>query len=779
MALISQSIPKLFNGISQQTAALRLSSQAELQENAYSTVVDGLLKRPPTVHKGKLNVPYSLTNAYTKLVSYSASDRYVIVITNGAIKVFDLDGNEKTVLTPDGTAYLNSAIPNQGFSVVTVADYTFIVNKDKVVAMDATVDPAEPPVAFVWVKTGVQDQTYTVEVGGNTVSYTTGGAADPNSWKTTTIVNSLKTDINALVGYTAVTEGSVIKITKDDSGDFDFKTYDSWGDQAMLGIKGSVQDMKDLPSKFWEGSTITVEGVAEDNNPFDNLYVHWVRGTNTGTWKETVKPGLQNIIDKTTMPHTLINNGDGTFTFKAATWDDRKIGDEELNPEPSFVGNTINDVFFYKNRLGFLSEENVILSRAGAYFNFWSETVSDILDSDPIDVSASNTKVSILIHALPFDESLLLFSHQAQFKLSHDDVVSPSSVSIDVTTQFESSLKSKPVGAGSNLYFVVEKGKYSGVREYYVETEVVSSDAADITAWVPHFIPANVFKLTASSNEDLLLLISSDAPNEIYLYKYYVHNNEKVQQSWSKWVFSTEDTIVGIDIIDTEIVLLVQRSDDAYIEKLDVQSGLIETGMKFQVYLDRKVQLTGVYDLPSDTTTWTLPYATSEAVEVVLTSDWGASTARSLTVQQPTSTTVTAAGDFSGGSVFVGVPYIMRYRFSEQFVKDRQNNPVFTCMLQMKRFILSFVDTGYFRAEVTPRYRDTFKYDYNVEFKGKILGAGSMILGTPVLETGSLTVPVLTNSRDAVVEIINDSYMPCQFQSAEWEAMYVSRNQRL
>ena len=47
MALISQSIPNLINGISQQTATQRNITQSELQENAQSRLVEGLTKRPP------------------------------------------------------------------------------------------------------------------------------------------------------------------------------------------------------------------------------------------------------------------------------------------------------------------------------------------------------------------------------------------------------------------------------------------------------------------------------------------------------------------------------------------------------------------------------------------------------------------------------------------------------------------------------------------------------------------------------------------------------------
>ncbi len=45
--LVSDSVPSLINGVSQQPPSLRLPSQVGEQINAHSSEVDGLRKRPP------------------------------------------------------------------------------------------------------------------------------------------------------------------------------------------------------------------------------------------------------------------------------------------------------------------------------------------------------------------------------------------------------------------------------------------------------------------------------------------------------------------------------------------------------------------------------------------------------------------------------------------------------------------------------------------------------------------------------------------------------------
>ena len=74
----------------------------------------------------------------------------------------------------------------------------------------------------------------------------------------------------------------------------------------------------------------------------------------------------------------------------------REVGDEDSNPDPSFVGQTVKDMFFYMNRLGFLSSDSVILSQPGDYFNFFVGSAIAVSDADPIDMTASSTKPATL-----------------------------------------------------------------------------------------------------------------------------------------------------------------------------------------------------------------------------------------------------------------------------------------------------------------------------------------------------------------------------------------------
>ena len=116
------------------------------------------------------------------------------------------------------------------------------------------------------------------------------------------------------------------------------------------------------------------------------------------------------------MPHALINNRNGTFTFakldeataNAANndnyWKDRDVGDDVSNPFPTFTGHKIQQMFFHRNRLGFVSGENIILSQPGSYFNFFIVSAISFSDDNPIDITVSDVKPAFINHVLPIQK---------------------------------------------------------------------------------------------------------------------------------------------------------------------------------------------------------------------------------------------------------------------------------------------------------------------------------------------------------------------------------------
>ena len=76
--------------------------------------------------------------------------------------------------------------------------------------------------------------------------------------------------------------------------------------------------------------------------------------TGDGVWEETFKPGIKVAFDYTTMPHA-IRRLNGVFEVNPIKWGEREVGDDVTNPIPSFDGQKINKLLFFRNRFVILS----------------------------------------------------------------------------------------------------------------------------------------------------------------------------------------------------------------------------------------------------------------------------------------------------------------------------------------------------------------------------------------------------------------------------------------
>lgn len=790
MGLITASIPNLINGISQQSFSQRLASQAEAQVNMMSTVVDGLKKRPPSRHRAKLTGD-DWSDAYLHTINRDAAERYAVAISGGDLKVFDLDGAEQTVAFPDGKGYLSASSPSTAFRAVSVADYTFIVNTETTVAMTSDVTATRPAEALINVRQGNYGRTYRIEIdGAERASYQTpdgAEASDAEDIDTIHIATQLYDDLVAasLSGFTITRIQNAIHIVKD-SGDFSIAVEDGFNGAAMKLAKGKLQTFSDLPNEGPDG--FQVEIVGEAASRFDNYYVRFEKldaDDSAGVWRETIAMGVPYALDAAAMPHVLVRESDGSFTFKQADWEEREVGDAESAPEPSFVGRTINDVFFFRNRLGFLADESVVFSRAGDFFDFWPKTVTALVDSDPVDLAASTNRVSILRHATPFGRSLLVFADQTQFVLQAGDLLTPTGARLLPTTEFVASLEAKPAAAGRNVYFTVAKGAYAGLREYQVENAAQADDAADVTRHVPRFIPGGVFKLAAAANEDLLVALTRGAAHKLFVYKFYWSGDEKLQSSWSEWELASGDQILNADFIDTKLVLVVARADGAYLEEIDTDPGATDAGQDWLALIDRKLdesQVSAAYALEDGVgyTTLTLPYAEDGDLWVaVRAGDPALVEGQALPYTRPSSTEVKLQGDHRSSKLLIGRRYGCRYRFSPFVARAPASGGGLTAeqggRLQILYLTLHYARSGGFDVVVTPTARSAYRYS----FTGRVLGAGANVLGALGFESGDFRLPIYAENDGVVIEIQSDGFLPCAFTSAEWEGARKERGRRV
>lgn len=792
--LVSSTIPNLISGVSQQPWNVRLPTQAEEQVNCTSSVTDFLKRRPATRHLARIRDITAANGIACHHINRDDTEQYIVMADATGIYIFDLEGNAKTVsITGTGAAgYLAAATtPNRDLRFLTINDYTFVLNRRVTVKTLPDLSPKRPPEAIVFIKQASYNTTYSINLNGTAYSTTTEDGVAPadqpaDKLSSLDICNALAQQLPKET-FSVQTSNSTIWIRRHDGGDFTVKVQDSRSNTHMSVCKGKVQRFSDLPTVAPRG--FITEIVGDASSSFDNYFCVFEPSDagdafGSGTWKETVKPGIPCKLDPATLPHALIRQADGTFTFGPLEWGERSCGDETSAPFPSFVGRTLNGLFFYRNRLSFLSGENVVMSEVGEFFNFFLTTVTTLVDSDVVDVAASHTKSSILHHAVTFSGGLLLFSDQSQFVLEHDTVLSNATVSVKPVTEFEASMRAAPVSSGKTVFFATDKGEWGGVREYItLPDNSDQNDASDITAHVPRYVQGNVSRLECSTNEDMLLVLSDQKRTSLWLYKYFWNGSEKIQSAWSRWDMCGE--VLSAAILNTGIYLIMQYGDGIYLEKMDITPGYKDEGETFEYCLDRKITerdvTLGAYDAINKTTAITLPYDIPTGYTPVVVTRTGGQDApgnllRRVRVTGPRTLTVEGP-DAHGKKLFIGIPYTSSYTFSTFAIRegDNKGNVVTTGRLQLRRLTLNCSNTGFLHMHVTPKFRPTSTYT----FTGRELGHGTNIIGAIPLYTGTINFPILSLNTQVEVKVGSDSFLPFALVNASWEGFYNTRNARV
>lgn len=803
MALVTQSTKNLKGGISQQPDILRFANQGAFQENGWSSETQGLQKRPPSLHVKRLGNRGDFGDApYIHLINRDEREQYDVVFTGSTVRVFDLKGKEYTVRGVDD--YVVTAYPRDTLRMITVADYTFIVNRDRITADNGVLThwgaKALKQRCVINVRGGQYGRTLKFGINGSVddavLQMPIGDVADYPSPPPGTPAKQVEwTDGGFIAKEMAKRFNTKMEtdskphratagqgwIVIDANGGADITsvaTDDGYAGQLLSAFIYQVQAFNKLPAQCIDGYIVEVTGEASRTG--DN---YWLQYNAQGlVWKETAKPGISSGINEATMPRALVRAADGNFDWKTLDWAARNAGDDETNPMPSFMGSTINEVFFFRNRLGFLSGENVIMSKTSRYFSFFPSSVAQVGDDDPIDVAISHNRVSILKYAVPFAEQLLLWSDQAQFVLSSAGTLTPKSIQLDLTTEFDVSDGARPHGIGRGVYFASPRASFTSIKRYYAVQDVSDvKSAEDISGHIPSYIRNKVFSIHGSGTENFVVALSDGDRSKAFIYKFLYLNENLEQQSWSHWTFGGDTKILSASCIGSMMYLILERPSGISMERIEFTENTIDVpGEPYRSYMDMKMSvIAGTFDED----TFLTPINVTESYggpigpqDVLYTLDSNGVTERHLPPPNGwgSPAIIYLAGNRQGNRITLGIEYTFHYEFSKFLIKSTSDDGSVSTedsgRLQLRKAWLNYERSGSFEIAV---HNGSTQYTYTMS--GARLGT-EIVLGSLTLGTGQFRFPVTGNALRQRVTLTSSNPNPLNVIGCGWEGNYIRRS---
>lgn len=587
-----------------------------------------------------------------------------------------------------------------------------------------------------------------IVLGADTFTYNVGAADVP----ATTVGAALATSIDAHANWITIanTPANVIDVKKSDNADFTATFPATLSDTTvfhndtltMVNAEHVGRTLKNLTDGC--SGTITANGVT-------TITVAAL----TGGAENKFRPGdICTVI------------GTGTyFVFEPCPWNERISGDLIVNPFPSFTDGVINEVFFHQNRLGFTSGENVVLSSSGDLFNFFRYTATDLRADDVIDVKAASRLVTVFRNVFLWNSELHVWSDNAQFVLSGEPALTPTTVRLDLVGQHPNAADPRPVIVGERLFFTRGKSGHTQVFEFIGGENGLPSTAVDLTKDTPTYLDGAPKFMVGDAGEGFLALVTSaNAQKNLFVYSFLYQGDNKVISSWSRWEFAVGMRLVGLDMVDGVLGLVHKNADGAFLSTIDLD--LTPDPAEKVAYLDRRLSAaSAAYSAGPNTTTWTLPYSIATDGSQGVVSVVNRTTKTVYVVTRPLATTVavTGQGDLTAASVFIGLKYIYNYKFSTFYIRNDNGVPETRGRLQVKYIDLFYRDTTDFSVLVTPGGRPQITYVLALSSPG----------------AGQKHVPILCENDQVVIEITNDKPGPCAISEVDWESFYTNRSKRL
>ena len=545
-----------------------------------------------------------------------------------------------------------------------------------------------------------------------------------------------------------------------------------------------IKDIADLPSQCKHGYVVKIANSEADEDDYYVKFIGKQKADGTyldgdGVWEECPQPGVKTTFDATTMPIQLVRTSATEFTVSEVDWDPRQIGDTTTVPEPSFIGKSINNLLFYRNRLIMVSDENVIMSRPGDFFNFWPKSAITYTATDVIDLSVSSEYPAVIYDGISVNAGILLFTPNKQFMLTTDsDVLSPLTAKINSISNYNYNYTTNPFSLGTTVGFLDNVGANS---KFFEMTSVLREGEPVIveqSKQVPNLLPKDL-TLVADSRENSIILFGTKNKDTVYGYRYFNTTDQRVQASWFKWKFSGD--VQYHCMLDDAYYAVIRNDGNDVIQRFDITvdddtSFITADDIKYRIHFDNYTLLDSsslAYDEPTDLTTFTLPsgYNSSNQIAAYYQTDDDAIGTYSI-ITPVSGSTYSLPGDFSKGC-YLGYLFDMEVQLPKIYYQTQISDNNFRSdvhsSLIVHRFKLSLGKNGTYTTTLhrggKPDYTqileaiNTDKYSANtVAFKA----------------TKLQTIPVYDRNSNVTVTIKSSNPSPATLNSLTWEGDYSS-----
>jgi len=630
MASVTQKIPNYIVGMSEQPDELKLPGQTTDLLNCVPDVVNQVVKRPGSrfVQNVENEVGAEWFNYYR-----DEQEQYIgCVKKDGTVRIWSaIDGTEKTVTQTAATQAYMSHVAEEQLQPLTVSDITYVTNRQRYPRMTTAKTPVLPYEGYAEVKVLAYGRTYefTINPDGGTAQVIT--STTPNTPTNNTdppldvsdILADWDTALQA-AGYTTQICGNGIYFITT-AAKFNLSLNDT---VAINGFSDSISDFSRLPFQGRTGHRVKVSNTSDATE--DDFWVEFEADEGDfgeGVWNEILQPDALTTIDPATMPHAIVRTGNGTFEVTSIDWTTRQSGVIEYqdvtiggttytiedpggttNPLPSFINEfpdtldipqnrkPINKLLLFRNRLVFLSNENVVLSQSGSFISVFADSTIVLSAQDPIDITAASQKPALLFDGVEQNNGLVLFGETQQYLLSSDDStvgLTQDTIRLGTIGYYLYDKEVNPINMGTSVGFANMGGRSFRFFEMTNITIDGEPNVTEVSKTVSQLLPNELTQIADSQEGSQLFFSNKDTgrENEVWGFRYYTVGDRRYQNAWHRWILP-----------GNVIYHCIMRDTYYAVVRFGTQNRILEFDIKIsdetKYYGDYRIHMDNMVDIP-------------------------------------------------------------------------------------------------------------------------------------------------------------------------------------
>lgn len=499
------------------------------------------------------------------------------------------------------------------------------------------------------------------------------------------------------------------------------------------------------------------EAAGYESTP-QNMYCYLTVVNNT-LYVTSSAEELDTILGVTNTPKPVVNG----------------VGDRTSSPYPQFVGQRIDYLGVFQDRLVIGSGAVLYFSRTGDYQNFWRQSVLTVDATDPIELYALGAEDDTIKTSAMYDRNLLLFGSRKQYVVSGRQPLTPVNASIVVQSSHEDAVDSFPVNSGNYVFYNKYRNGVTSTHQVQIGQLVDTPESYEVSKQLDRYIVGQPHEIIAVTSPNTVFVRTRAIRDAVYVYTYLDSSTgaERLFDSWSRWQWHPDmGSLVGLSKHDGDIVLyVVRRGRDALGSEgifIGAERFVLDTSPSKFPYLD-SLREEGALDTPNTSVSNSMFGADERSVAYAATS-----VLFNIGVQQDRRYELSTAYPGTTQHRRCGWNYPAFVTPTNPYITDSNGKAIVSGRLTLMGVNVSVADTGGLVGTVTTPNGTTQPTD----FTGHIIGRRTNLVGRQPIVTTSVSVSIGREVRECSYTLSARKWLPLTITAIEWHGQFFNNTQR-